>query len=146
MARRKRRANPDDGETVSGYFRRIFQERPELLGARSNDELLARWLKDHPGHKEVPGNVKSNLANVKGVLRRKSRKRRGRKPSQELVAQAATAVVTSVTRRPSGHLERLEEHIDEALTQARNLDRAGLEQVIQLLRRARNEVVWKIGQ
>jgi hypothetical protein len=46
------------GETVSGYFRRIFKENPRLLKERSNDELLKRWLADHPGHKEVPQTVK----------------------------------------------------------------------------------------
>jgi hypothetical protein len=31
------------------------------------------------------------------------------------------------------------------LTDAKNLDRMGLAAVIKLLRRARNEVIWKIG-
>jgi hypothetical protein len=32
------------------------------------------------------------------------------------------------------------------LTLAKNLDREGLANVIGLLRRARNEVVWKMGE
>jgi hypothetical protein len=44
-------------ENVSGYFRRIFKENPNLLKERSNDELLRRWLADHPGHREVPQKV-----------------------------------------------------------------------------------------
>jgi hypothetical protein len=51
--------------------------------------------------------------------------------------------------RPRGNengLEVLEEQIDECLLAARTLDRQGLESVINLLRRARNEVVWKMGQ
>jgi hypothetical protein len=39
------------GENVSGFFRQIFKENPKLLNERSNDELLRRWLADHPGHK-----------------------------------------------------------------------------------------------
>lgn len=53
---------------------------------------------------------------------------------------------TFETRVSGRRLESLEERIDEGLTMARNLDVSGLENVIQLLRRARNEVVWKIGQ
>jgi hypothetical protein len=45
-----------NGETVSGYFRKIFAENPGLLDSRSNDELLQCWLKDHPGEPEVPRN------------------------------------------------------------------------------------------
>ena len=36
--------------------------------------------------------------------------------------------------------------IDECLIAAKNMDRAALEDVIGLLRKARNAVVWKIGQ
>ena len=45
---------------------------------------------------------------------------------------------------PNQGLEALEEQIDECLTMARNLDREELESVIHLLRRARNEIVWKL--
>jgi hypothetical protein len=140
MARRGRPAG-GQGETVSGYFRKVLRERPDLLEGRSNDELLSMWLKDHPQHKEVPANVRANLANVKSVLRKKGRKRRGRPAKQQ------TGMVTQASVRVGGHrLESLEERIDEGLTMARNIDRGELEHVIQLLRRARNEVVWKIGQ
>ncbi len=51
-------------------------------------------------------------------------------------------------KRPSrlGNLESLELQIDDCLIQATNLDREGLAEVINHLRRARNAVVWKIGQ
>ena len=137
----------DDGESVSGYFRRIFEERPDLLAGRSNDELLLRWLKDHPGEKRVPDRVKGNLANIKSVLRKKARKR-GRKKAAEQPAEATTttAVAVVAARTPRIGLEALEVHIDDALTMAKNLDREGLGSVIDHLRRARNEVVWKMGQ
>jgi hypothetical protein len=45
-----------------------------------------------------------------------------------------------------GELQPLEEQIDDCLSLAKHLDREGLAHVIQLLRRARNEVVWKLGQ
>ena len=149
MARPGRKPKPPgkgaasgDGESVSGYFRRIFEERPDLLAGRSNDELLLRWLKDHPGEKRVPERVKYIVSNVKSVLRKKGRKR-GRKKAAEQPAEATTAVAT---RTPGKGLEALEVHIDDSLTLAKNIDREGLESVINHLRRARNEVVWKMGK
>src|ERR1022692_2309394 len=61
----------ENGETSSGYFRRVFKENPHLLVTRSNEELMTRWLTDHPGHKEAPKNVHKNLAKIKGALRHK---------------------------------------------------------------------------
>jgi hypothetical protein len=132
------------GETVSGYFRRVFAENPKLLNSRSNDELLSRWLADHPGEKEVPERIRQNLSNVKSILRKKQRKRGRRRQEQDQAAGAPAR--PAAARRASDSLEALEEHIDEALTLARVIDREGLQSVIHLLRRARNEVVWKQGQ
>ena len=69
---------PESGETTSGYFKRVFKENPALLQSRSNDELLARWLTDHPGEKTVPENIKKHMSTVKGILRHKGRKKMGR--------------------------------------------------------------------
>jgi hypothetical protein len=132
------------GESVAGYFRRIFKENPQLLQGRSNDELFRRWLADHPGEPEVPRNVKVGLQNVKGLLRSKGRRRRK--------AKAAVTVATApVSQRAEvgvkkSKLEALEERIDDTLTFARGVDEEGLHDVISHLRRARNEVVWKMGQ
>ncbi len=137
----------DGGETVAGYFRKLFKENPKLLGERSNETLLKRWLADHPGHAEVPGNVKANLSNLKSVLRSKKRKkvaRRAEAMPNGQVSQPAAPVARKVTG--SSKLEALEFQIDECLTMARQTDREGLHDVIGLLRRARNAVVWKIGQ
>jgi hypothetical protein len=131
-------------ESISGYFRKIFLENPKLLKQRSNDELLRLWLADHPGHTDVPQKIKNNLANIKSVMRKKLRKRGGRPPKSEqpvgFVGEVARAKVS-----PRG-LEALEEQIDECLDAAKRLDREGLSEVISLLRRARNSVVWLGGQ
>jgi hypothetical protein len=131
------------GENVSGYFRKIFNENPKLLKGRSNEELLKRWLADHPGHKEVPQTVKNNLANVKSILRKKMRKRGGRPKAEQPVAAAGEAARPKAGTKG---LEALEEQIDECLDHAKRLDREGLQDVIVLLRRARNALVWKAGQ
>jgi hypothetical protein len=129
-------------ENISAYFRRVFHENPKLLKGRSNEELLNRWLADHPGEKEVPKSAKNGLQNIKSILRSKKRKRKA-------AATAETAPVTKALPRPAhrkGHLEQLEEKIDEVLTVARSFEDEGLEGVVNHLRRARNEVVWKLGE
>jgi DNA-binding MurR/RpiR family transcriptional regulator len=59
--------------------------------------------------------------------------------SREARSPSVKAPTTSVP-------DTVEERIDDCLTAARNLDKDGLEEVIRLLRKARNAVVWKIGQ
>ncbi len=124
-----------------GYFRAIFKENPKLLNKRSNDVILQRWRVDHPGYSEVPKDVKDTLANVKSVLRHKKRKRRRKK------AEAVDGVAAPSPRKPKvSALETLEIHIDDGMTLAKIIDRAGLDHVIKLLRKARNEIVWMSGQ
>src|SRR4029079_18702450 len=109
------KGNGQEGaETISGYFRRLFEENPNWLEERSNQALLDRWLKDHPGQTEVPDNIKNNLSNVKSTLRKTLRKKRGRptKTSQPVVAIAVSAEVPS---KSANRLETLEEQIDECL-------------------------------
>ena len=133
---------PKEQENIAGYFRPIFQENPELLKSRSNEELLKRWLADHPGEREVPARVKQGLANLKSVLRSKRRRRR----RVEEVNAAANGVAPALRKRALGSLEQLEVQIDDCIMFARSHDREGLDEVINHLRRARNAVVWKLGQ
>jgi hypothetical protein len=149
MPRKPKTASPTPGgetkgENTAGYFRRLFRENPRLLNTRSNEELLKRWLADHPGTTEVPRSVKVGLQNVKGILRSKGRRRKAAESS-------AAGAIAAVSRRAQpgvqqNKLETLEERIDDILMLARGLDEDGLQDVISLLRRARNEVVWRMGQ
>ena len=132
------------GETVAGYFRRVFAEHPEWLAGKSNADVLTRWLADHPGHAEVSEKIKQNLANIKSVLRKQGRKKRGRR-KKEQPAEATAAAVTAPRKSVRG-LESLELAIDDCLTRARQMDKEGLGDVIGLLRQARNAVVWKMGK
>ena len=136
-----------EGESVSGYFRTIFEANPGLLDSRSNDELLRKWLADHPGETVVPERIKQNLANVQSVLRKKLREPaqgKGKKPGRP--ATTAAPQEKPAVNKASRGLERLEEAIDDCLTLAKHLDREGLGSVISHLRRARNDVVWRLGQ
>ncbi len=143
------RSRGGSSESVMGYFRPILLEDPKLLRTRSNAKLLQRWLDDHPDEKEVPNRVKQGLSNIKSHLRNKLRKRKGRKAQAEVTEQAAPpagAAPWEVSHPAAKELEGLEVQIDDCMTLAKNIDRSELDNVINLLRRARNQVVWKIGQ
>jgi hypothetical protein len=137
-------AAPAASENISAYFRKVFKQNPNWLKTRSNDEVLKRWLQDHPGEKDIPKSVKAGLQNVKGILRSKRRKKKkaAALPQNGPLAQQP---LRRPGRKPS-ELETLEERIDDVLTFARSLEREDLEEVRSLLRKARNAVVWKLGQ
>ena len=116
-------------KSVMGYFRAILLKRPDLLDSRSNDIIIQMWLDDHPGYELTPKSVRNTLANLKSALRKRKRE------------QTGGDFFPVATR-----LEQLEMKIDDALSLAKTLHRQDLNQVIQLLRRARNEIVWKLGQ
>jgi hypothetical protein len=135
-----------DGESIQGYFKRILRENPKLLKGRSNAELLQRWQDDHDSPDEIPQSVKAGLQNAKSLLRSRGRKRRARRAAGVQTGPEGPQGQLAANKPPKQSLESLEEQIDDCLTAARALDREGLETVIHLLRRARNEVVWKMGQ
>jgi hypothetical protein len=134
----KKRGRRSSGESVSGYFRKILEGRPDLINGSTNKDLLERWLRDHPEFSEVPKNVKFNLANLKSLLRKRMR--------QGKLASARTASGMAASTAPRHKLESLEEQIDDCISAAKNLDRDGLAEVIHWLKRARNQIVWKLGE
>src|SRR5262249_37659060 len=123
---RKAKANDQNGqkgESIAGYFRKVFKENPKLLKQRSNDELLQRWVDEHPGQTEVRKSVKVGLQNVKSILRSKRRKG-GRRKAQEQPTTAGAAGAPVIEAAPEENpLEQLEELIDECLSSAKLLDR-----------------------
>ena len=131
MAKKK----PKPGSSY-GYFKQLFHDHPEWLKEKSNAVIVTRFKLDHnlPEDAVIEKTVMNNLANLKSVMRKNQRQRLAAKnPGKPPVVS-------------SNRLEVLEEQIDECLTAAKNLDRAGLDEVIHLLRRARNKVVWKLGE
>ncbi len=128
-------------KSVSGYFRNLIGQKPQLLDEpHSNQELLGRWVKDHPT-KELTDSIKANLSNLKSVMRaEKSGAKRGGKPSPR---PAANKTISRLKEMEG--MEKLEESIDDCLVLAKTMDRKGLDHVIEKLRTARNEVVCKIG-
>jgi hypothetical protein len=121
------------------YFKQLFLKNPDWLKEKSNAIILARYRADHglAEEAEIEKKVMNNLANLKSVLRKQLRKR-GR-------PKGSTAAAPTISK-PTTKLEALEISIDDCLTTARFMDPIGLEEVINLLRRARNKVVWKMGE
>ena len=135
MPRTKRRRRR--GGSLSAYFRGVYEERPDWLDSKSNELVLERFKQDHGG-KEGNARVRANLANIKSTLRKLEREGGNSRTGHGLTAAAPS-------RAGGKSLEALEVHIDDALTMAKNLGLGELESVIQHLRHARNEVVWKLG-
>jgi hypothetical protein len=133
-------AGPTD-ETASGYFRQYYKQHPRQLWKRSNAKALEQWMDDHPGHTEPPPTVKNTLANIKSQLRKDHPKRGGRAAGEG----APAAPQPAPSRARPKDLQQLEERIDSCMVFAREIDEEGLDEVWQLLRRARNRVVWKAG-
>jgi hypothetical protein len=132
--------------SIQGYFRPIFAENPRLLKQRSNDALYERWLRDHPGEKEVPLRVKQGLSNLKSVLRNRRRRRRRVRGAEPAAADVGLMRRASAGGTRGGNaLVRLESQIDEALVLARQLESQALDDVIRLLRSARNRVIVQLG-
>src|SRR5262249_60425362 len=123
------------GENISGYFRKLFAQNRAWLESRSNDDVLAQWLKDHPGQTTVPERVKQNLSNVKSQLRKKLRSKSGRKKGTQPAKSASVTAspLTETPRKTIRGLDTLEEQIHDCLTFARRLEPVGLANIIVLL-------------
>ena len=128
-------------ESVSAYFRQYYKAHPRQLWKRSNEKALQQWLNDHPGHIEAPATVKNTLANIKSQLRKVHPKRSAHSAEEG----ESAAPQPAPTRARPRDLQQLEERIDGCMMLVREIDAEGLEEVFQLLRQARNRVVWKAG-
>jgi hypothetical protein len=156
MARKKAAADTGrsngEGDSIASYFRAFFEAHPRLLWGRSNKAVLQKWRDDHPDEEDVPDRIKNILANTKSLLRKKKRKKGGRRKADEagmamtevlLLEPAVEEVAVSPVQQA---LEQLEDQIDDCLTLAKSLGREEMADVIGLLKRARNRVVWKSGE
>jgi hypothetical protein len=135
-------------ESVQGYFRRIFRDNPDWLRERSNTKAHDRWREDHPEHSgDLPDNIKEGCQNAKTTVRRElnirpAKPRRRSKPARAPEAVNGPAPASPAPPRMlTSDLERLEEEIDTVLGLARTLGRDHLQEVIGLLRKARNTII-----
>ena len=131
-------------ESDLAFFRRVFAARPQLLQTANSELVLDEWLKEHPAFTDVPAKVKAICHHVKSDLQGERPRRRQPLPDETRVETGASRRIRARFPR-AGNLESLEQRIDDCLTLAKNLDAEGLKEVIQLLRQARNAVIWKLG-
>lgn len=139
MARAKTRRRKS---SLSAYFRQVFNDHPEWLKEKSNDLILEQYRQDKGKNPEAPISIKvrNNLSNIKSVLRKE--KGMGAYAGRKARALAKTnSLGGSMIQR----LEDLEEQIDECMIKAIAISAETMESVIKLLRKARREVVWKLG-
>ena len=143
MARKK--GGPD---TVSGYFRALFEKHPDLLAyGATNAAIVEQWRKDHNGQ-DPSANVMGNLANIKSVMRKKLGMVKRRRKRRKAAVNGDTAAPKQLGRPRSSvpALERLEGHIDECLSMARGQQEPGLDNAIKHLLAARRSVAWQMGE
>lgn len=133
------------GESISGYFKKMFESKPELLDHGKNDVILAQWQEDHPGQ-PITDSIKGSLSNTKSILRKKygKVKRRRRKHAKTTIADGAPKV--HKVRTSIAALEKMEALIDECLSVARHQGMPGLDASIKHLLSARRAVAWQMGQ
>ena len=123
--------------SMSGYWRKLFDNNPRYLRIRSNAALREQWEKDHPGQK-FDQSWSQSLSNVKSMLRHKPKK--GNKAKATADGQGEGP---SPAELRQAQLDRLENAVDQCLWTARQLDATGLDRAIRHLHAARNEIVWK---
>jgi hypothetical protein len=139
MPRIKEKA-PSFASVIRGYF----EENPDWLEGPSNQSLIQRYLKDHPGeewtkkHQQGAANEKTKLRKKKGLVRRKRRK-------GAVTAGAGDSPVTRV-RTSMSALEQIELLIDDCLSVAIRQNNPALEAVVKHLRVARRGVAWAMGE
>ncbi len=131
-----------EGSSYS-YIKQLFIDHPELLKEKRNAAILARYRADHGLAEDAPieKTVMNNLANIKSNMRKAVR--------TETASKEASRPESERRGRPtkqSGALEQLEVMIDDTLSFAKSQATESLIPAINLLRMARNKVVWLQGE
>jgi hypothetical protein len=139
-------AKVKEKRSFASVIRSYFEENPDWLDGPSNQSLIERYLKDHPGetwskkHQQGAANEKTKMRKKLGKVRRRRRK------------GAATAVTNSSesrvlrVRTSISSLEQVELLIDECLSLAIRQGNPALDGVIKHLRVARRGVAWAMGE
>ncbi len=138
----------DKGQSFASIIRGYYQQNPDWLSSPSNEALIERFKKDHPGqswtkkHQQGAANEKTKLRKKMGLVKRRRRRKGG------AAAGAAASNESRVTRvrASSGALEQLELHIDECLSMAARQANPALDGAVKALRVARRNVAWAMGE
>src|SRR5207248_4768509 len=136
------KAKAATGESKSAVFRRLYQSNLNLLKVPGYDELF-RLYQGEDSSREIGTSERQVAANVKSRLRKehKFRRRRGRRAGRARSANGAVApVMTGPQRVGAAHLA-LEDAIDDCIFLARRMDATRFEDIVRLLKRARNQLI-----
>jgi hypothetical protein len=141
-------AKAKETTSKSGYFRELFGEHPEWLKEGSNEDVIARWERDHPNQK-MTDRDRQSMANIKSQLRKKAgmvRRRKRRKGKGAAAPVEQPVLAPRRTRSSFTVLEKLEGLIDECLSLARQQESEGMQGIMKNLRVARRGVAWEMGE
>ena len=129
------------GESKSAVFRRLYEGNLNLLTVPEYDELFRQYQGEDSSRK-IGTSERQVAANVKSRLRKehKFRRRRGRRGRRGRMADGAAPVMTGPQRVGAAHLA-LEDAIDDCIFLARRMDATRFEDVVRLLKRARNHLI-----
>jgi hypothetical protein len=140
-------------QSFASIIRGYYQQNPDWLQGPSNQALIERYHKDHPGdpwskkHQQGAANVKTKLRKEMGLVRKRRRRRRGAGAgASEGGANAAGQSRVTRMRPAFGALEQLELLIDDCLSLAHRQNNPALEKVVKHLRVARRGVAWAMGE
>src|SRR5262245_1385294 len=129
-------------ESKSAVFRRLYESNLHLLKVPGYDELFKMYQTEDSSRKvgvserQVAANVKSRLRSDHKIRGR----RRGRRGRRARMANGAVAPEMMAPQRVGAHLA-LEDAIDDCIFLARKMDAIRLEDVVRLLKRARNQLI-----
>lgn len=136
----KRKSSKTGSASMSAWCRQLFTQRPDLLNTRSNDEILALWLADNPGHVTPPTSIKNVVTNIKSELRRGRRGGMGggngagfRTPTAPVAGMGGGTILRGV-------LTGIHANITAGLLVAKATDPTGLAPVVQDLENARTKL------
>ena len=137
--------------SFASVIRSYYEENPEWLDGPSNEALIARYEKDHPGetwtkkHQQGAANEKTKLRKKLGKVRRRRRGKAGAAAGNAAGTAASESRVLRA-RTSVGSLEKIEMLLDECLSLALRQESEKLEGVVKHLRVARRGVAWAMGE
>jgi len=119
--RRKRAASvpSSNGESIAGYFRKVFAAAPKLLkAAQQREGCWIAGLVDHPGEQEVPDlGQEQPVQHQERLTQQEAQAAEGQGPPLAR-SRHSRSPLRSSSRRPRSS-KTLEEQIDDCLTAAR---------------------------
>jgi hypothetical protein len=137
------KAKAATGESKSAVFRRLYQSNLNLLKVPGYDDLF-RLYQGEDSSRQIGTSERQVAANVKSRLRKEHKfrgRRRGRRGRRPGVADGAARPIMTVPQRIGAAHLALEDAIDDCIFLARRMDATRFEDVVRLLKRARNHLI-----